>query len=176
MLDKERAKYPELRKSGRGSIVRFPKLAKESLPRNLHRGEAARKIGRQYSWAKYHELGKFGRGHRKRFPNLPRNLPRKAAEKLPGSISASYWSLSCRPSHRLTHAMCRLEGRQMHHQEYRKMLSTSGAAEYLGVGKSTLDKWRLIGGGQVLHTRSSHRLRPRRSKRLRQCEKADVDI
>jgi hypothetical protein len=35
----------------------------------------------------------------------------------------------------------------MHPQEYRKMLSTSGAAEYLGVGKSTLDKWRLIGGG-----------------------------
>jgi len=35
----------------------------------------------------------------------------------------------------------------MHSQEYRKMLSTSGAAEYLGVGKSTLDKWRLIGGG-----------------------------
>ena len=27
------------------------------------------------------------------------------------------------------------------------MLSTAGAATYLGLGKSTLDKWRLIGGG-----------------------------
>ena len=35
----------------------------------------------------------------------------------------------------------------MHHHEYRKMLSTSSAAEYLGIGKSTLDKWRLIGAG-----------------------------
>lgn len=35
----------------------------------------------------------------------------------------------------------------MHDHEYRKMLSTSGAAMYLGLGKSTLDKWRIVGGG-----------------------------
>ena len=35
----------------------------------------------------------------------------------------------------------------MHSHEYRKMLSTSEAAVYLGLGKSTLDKLRLTGGG-----------------------------
>ncbi len=35
----------------------------------------------------------------------------------------------------------------MHPQEYRRMLSTNEAASYLGLGKSTLDKLRLVGGG-----------------------------
>jgi len=35
----------------------------------------------------------------------------------------------------------------MHPKEYRKLLSTGGAAEYLGLGQSTLEKWRLIGSG-----------------------------
>jgi hypothetical protein len=35
----------------------------------------------------------------------------------------------------------------MHPLEHRKMLSTSEAATYLGLGKSTLDKFRLTGDG-----------------------------
>jgi predicted DNA-binding transcriptional regulator AlpA len=35
----------------------------------------------------------------------------------------------------------------MHPQEYRRMLSATAAAHYLGVGKSSMDKWRLLGSG-----------------------------
>ena len=40
----------------------------------------------------------------------------------------------------------------MHPHEYHKMLSTAEAAERLGLGKSTLDKLRLTGGGPTYST------------------------